>query len=166
MQKSLFRHDLSALCCFIHQWNMPILLLCRLYTLQAKHNPNVSARRTLNLASVLRLSVDCKMQRDAMVDPVDSLSIPTRYWFINANSLGRRNGWRAIFVEIGHKTSTSFQQYCSAVISAGRNDGWSLKRMHCQRSSMRFRERFVLPNNGAGMYFEVAAVVAQQRLRR
>ena len=148
MQKSLFRRDLSALV-FIHQYNMPSLLLCRLYKLWAKHNPTVSARRTVNLASVLRRSVDCNIHREAMADPVASLSMPTRYWFIDANSFGRRNGWRAMFDELGISWT---------------DDGWILNGIHCQRSSKRLWERFVVPNNGAGMDVKVAVVA--QRLRR
>jgi hypothetical protein len=47
---------------------------------------------------------------------------------------------------------------CSELIAYGRTSSWWLQRMHFHKSSNRLRGIPVLPNDGAGMYFDGAIV--------
>ena len=83
MQKSLVRIDFPS-CSSSHPSVQLSSHLCCFSKLQANHDAALSAGLNLDFASIIRFAVNSNMHRKAMVYSMASLSVPSRYGFINA----------------------------------------------------------------------------------
>jgi hypothetical protein len=89
IQTKATQHALAHLCheASSHGCSQTALILNALYKLELQHDSAHSTRSILDLTAILGLSVNCNILREAVVDPMASLSVPATHTFIHTDHL-------------------------------------------------------------------------------
>ena len=136
-----------------------ILFFSCLDNFQSYHYSRTPTGSILDLTTIFRFPVDCKIHWQNMFDPMAALPIPPGHGLVNANIIRWKKFCAQCSLKFLTKSSTSLQRYCSDVISDGQLGGCSLNRMHIYRLSNRFRGIPVRLNDVAGMYLLVVTLL-------